>query len=351
MRTHVAAILLGALGLNASCGTNQNSGLSSSVNQTIEKKWSSQVDLSKEQSPALADNLKATKSSLDNSQIGAKVGASFKFGSNVIFDIGANMSFEEVFQRQILNEVTIGRAKDVDGSGDGNGVFVDKDTVAAHRYISCKSEKVISENSSYGAGVSGGINFLGLGMQTNASTGRKLASSTDYTMDRGFYYTKTNMPLAQVFELCGDIAKSDVALQNIDHINDIVNLNFDQGANLEDIARKIANGKKVNNFQFHNMKLDMQIKERKSDSIVFTVIPDTYWSDPIILAEVKYSKVGDRIAVQSVIQTCTKDCQNYHDSAKNHGLKPQPSSLTKDQAEKYIKLLATIFTATAVGSR
>lgn len=351
-RSLVQVSLASLLGLTAaSCGVQQGSNLNASVNESIDQKYASLFDLSTEQSPDLADNLTATKSTLDKTEIGAKVGASFQFGTSVIFDIGANMSYEDVFQRQVLHEVIIGREKDKDGSGDGNGVFIDADTVAANRWVHCKSQKVISDSSDFGASASGGITFLGLGLSTRVGTGKKIASSTDYTMNRGYYKTKENMPLARVFELCGDIAKSDVALQNINHINEIVNLNFEAGENLEELANKVARGEKVNNFQFHNMKMDFEIQGREANKIIYKVHPDTHWADPVLEVAVTYKKDGQRATIESVTETCKSDCQNYHDSERKHGLKRYGEDLTKAQAEKYIRLVATIFTAKAVDSK
>lgn len=340
------------LGLSAaSCGVQNSSKLDASVNQSIEAKYASQFDLSKEASPELADNLTASKSTLDKTEIGAKVGASFKFGSTVVFDIGAGMNYEDVFQRQVLHEVVIGREKDRDGSGDGQGVFVDSETVAANRWVNCKSQKVIADSSDFGASASGGISFFGLELGTRVGTGRKIASSTDYTMNRGYYKTKENLPLARVFELCGDIAKSDVALQNINHINEIVKLNFNAGENLEELANKVARGEKVNNFQFHNMKMDFEISQREANRIVYKVHPDTHWADPVLEVAVTYKKDGQRAVIESIDQLCKSDCQNYHDSERKHGLKRYGEHLTKAQAEKYIRLVATIFTAKAVDSK
>lgn len=292
-----------------------------------------------------------TKSSLDFVEIGSKVGASFKFGTTAVFDISAGMKYDDIFQRQILHEVIVGRERDADGSGDGNGVFIDKDTVAANRFVRCKSQKVISDSNSFTGNAGGGISFLGLELGTRIGTGRKLASSTDYTMERGFYKTKQNTPLARIFELCGDIAKSDVALQNINHINEVVKLNFNAGENLEDLAKKVARGEKVNNFQFHNMKMDFEILRRGNESITYKVHPDTHWADPVLEVEVKYKKEGQRVVVQDVIETCKADCQNYHDSERKHGLKRYGEDLTRAQAEKYIKLVGTIFTAVALDSK
>lgn len=351
MRHLLATSLVGIIGLNASCGSQNNSRLNASVNQSIEQKWSNQFDLSRELSPRLADNLTATKSTLDSVKIGANVGVSFQFGTTAVFDIDAKMKYDDVFQRQILHEVVVGREKDADGTGDGQGVFIDADTVAANRFVRCKSQKVISDSNKFKTNAGGGISFLGLELGTRIGTGQKLASSTDYTMKRGFYKTKQNTKLAQIFELCGDIAKSDVALQNINHINEVVKLNFNAGENLEDLAKKVARGEKVNNFQFHNMKMDFEILRRGANSITYKVHPDTYWADPVIEAEVKYQKEGSRIVVQDVTETCKSDCQNYHDSEKKHGLKPQGEDLTREQAEQYIKLISTIFTAVALDSK
>ncbi|RYZ47939.1 MAG: hypothetical protein EOP07_26390, partial [Proteobacteria bacterium] len=115
MRHLLATSLVGILGLNASCGSQTSSNLNSSVNQSIEQKWSSQIDLTKELSPDLADNLTATKSSLDFVEIGSNVGASFKFGTTAVFDISASMKYDDIFQRQILQEVIVGRERDADG--------------------------------------------------------------------------------------------------------------------------------------------------------------------------------------------------------------------------------------------
>lgn len=351
-RSIIQVSLASLLGLSAiSCGAQQDSGLNASVNESIEQKYGAIFDLSRESSPNLADNLTATKSTLDKTEIGAKVGASFKFGASVIFDIGASMNYDDIFERQVLHEVVIGREKDSDGTGDGQGVFVDANTVAANRWVNCKSQKVIADSSSFGGSASGGISFLGLELGTRVGTGRKVASSTDYTMSRGFYKTKENLPLARVFELCGDIAKSDVALQNINHINEIVKLNFAAGENLEELANKVARGEKVNNFQFHNMKMDFEILRREDNKIVYKVHPDTHWADPILEVEVNFKKEGQRVVVEGVTESCKKDCQNYHDSERKHGLKRYGEDLTKAQAEKYIRLVATLFTAKAADSK
>lgn len=350
-KLRVSSSLLALLLFDNACGTGASSNLNASVNQSIEQKWSSQIDLSKEQSPQLADNLNATKSTVNFVEIGSKVGASFKFGSSVIFDVGASMEFADLFERKVFHEVVIGRAKDVDGNGDGNGVFLDQDTVAGDRYVHCKSQKVITDASNYGGTVSGGISFLGLDLSTRVGSGVKMASATDYTMNRGFYRTKGPIKLARIFELCSDIAKSDVALQNINHINEIAKLNFNAGENLEELARKVAAGEKVNDFQFHNMKMDFQIDKRQQDKIIFRVHPDTHWSDPVLSVEVNYKKEGERTVFQGIKQTCLSDCQNYHDSERSHGLKRYGEDLTKEQAEKYIRLIAMIFTAEATHSK
>lgn len=346
----ISLVAILGLSLNA-CGKQEDSELDASVNKSITQKYAGQFDLSKELSPSLADNLNTTKSNLDTVEIGAKVGASFKFGSSVIFDIGAEMKYDDIFQRHVLHNVVIGRAKDSDGKGDGNGVFIDANTVAANRYVQCKSQKVISDNSDFSGSVGGGISFMGLGMSTRVGTGKKIASSTDYTMNRGFYRTQKNMPLARIFELCGDIAKSDVALKNINHINEIVKMNFNAGEDLEKLASEVAAGKKVNDFKFNNMKMDFQILRRDDKKIVYKVYPDTHWADPVIEVEVDYVKSNGRTTVKGIKQTCKSDCQNYHDSERKHGLKRYGDHLTKVQAEKYIRLVSTIFTAKATGSK
>ncbi len=343
--------LISLLGLNAACGNVSDSNLNASVNQSIEQKYAPMFDLSREQSPNLADNLKATKSTVDSIEIGAKVSAAFKFGTSVIFDIGGGMDFAEVFERKVLHDVVIGREKDSNGDGDGNGVFLDQDTVAGNRYINCRSQKVITDNSKFNANVGGGIAFAGLELSSRVGTGVKMEASTDYTMNRGFYKTKTPVKLARIFELCADIGRSDVALQNINHINEIVKLNFNKGEDLEKLAKQVAEGKKVNNFKFHNMKMDFQIAKRENNRIVFTVIPDTHWADPILEVTVKYHREGDRAVIEQVAQTCKKDCQNYHDETNKHGLHSYGEKATKEQSERYIKLIATIFTATALNSK
>ncbi len=346
-----AFTILGIFALAQGCGSSQDSGLNASVNQSIEQKWSSQIDLSRELSPELADNLKASKSSLDTIEVGAKLNASFKFGQTVIFDIGGGMEWNDVFERKVLHEVVIGREKDRDGTGDGQGVFVDANTVAANRYISCKSQKVLTDSSNFGGNASGGISFMGLELGTRAGAGQKLSASTDYTMNRGFYKTKQNTSLARVFELCGDIAKSDVALQNINHINEVVRLNFNSGENLERLAKDVAAGKKVNNFQFHNLKYDFKIIRRENGKITFEIFPDTHYADPKLEATVSYHNDQTRIVVDNVEQRCVSNCQNYHDAESKHGLKSYGEHATKAQSEKYIKMISTIFTATAANSR
>lgn len=343
--------LVGILSLTSACGASQNSSLDASVNQNIEQKWSSQIDLSKELNPDLADNLKASKSSLDSIEVGAKLSASFKFGQSVIFDVGGGMEWSDVFERKVLHEVVVGREKDRDGSGDGQGVFIDAQTVAANRYINCRSQKVLTDNSSFGGNASGGISFMGLELGARAGAGQKISASTDYTMNRGFYKTKQNTPLARIFELCGDIAKSDVALQNIDHINEVVRLNFNAGEDLEKLAREVANGKKVNNFKFHNIKYDFKIIRRENGRMTFEIFPDTHHADPKLEAVVSYHQDQNRTIVDKVEQRCVSNCQNYHDAESKHGLKSHGDRATKAQSEKYIKLISTIFTATATNSR
>lgn len=346
-----AFTLISLLGLSTACGvTTQDSGLDSSVNESIEQKWNSQIDLSREQSPDLAGNLKATKSSVDSVEVGAKLSASFKFGTSVIFDVGGGMEWGEVFERKVFHEVVVGREKDRDGSGDGQGVFVDANTVAANRYINCKSQKVLTDNSNFGVNASGGISFMGLELGARAGTSTKMASSTDYTMDRGFYKTKANTPLSRIFELCGDIAKSDVALQNINHINEVIKLNFNAGEDLEKLAREVAKGKKVNNFKFHNIKYDFKILRKEQDKITFEIFPDTHYADPKLESVVFYHHDQNRIVVDRVEQKCVSNCQNYHDAEKKHGLKGHGEHATKAQSEKYIKLISTIFAATALNS-
>lgn len=343
--------LVSILGLSSACGSSQDSKLNASVNENIERKWNSQIDLSKERSPELADNLKASKSSIDSVDVGAKLSASLKFGSSVIFDIGGGFEWNDVFERKVLNEVVIGREKDRDGTGDGEGVFINAETVAANRYVNCRSQKVLVDNSNFSLNASGGISFLGLGLNTHAGTSRKLSSSTDYTMDRGYYKTKENVSLARIFELCSDIARSDVALQNINRINEVVQMNFNAGEDLEKLAREVAQGKKVNNFKFHNIKYDFKIIRREQGKIIFEIYPDTHYADPRLEATVSYHQNGNRTVVDRVEQRCVKDCQNYHDAESKHGLKSFGEHATKGQSEKYIKLISTIFTATATNSK
>ncbi len=358
MRTLLVMGLVGSLGLHTSCSNRKHAADSSrtpepgaSSGEYIENVSLAQIDISRELSPELTDNLTASQSSLDFAEIGSNVGASFKFGSTAVFDIGAGMKFDDVFQRNILHEIVVGRAKDVNGTGDTNGVFVDKDTVAANRFIKCKSQKVISDSNSFGASASAGISFLGLELGTRVGTGRKLTSSTDYTMNRGFY--KTNVPVAlnSIFELCRKLAKSDIALQNIKHISEVIKLNFSDEEGLEEVAKKVARGEKVNNFRFHNMQMDFQILKRGPDSITYTVYPDTHFADPRLEIEVKYQMENARAVIAEVIQMCKDDCQNYHDSQAGHGLKSLGETLSKDQAEKYLKLIATVFTAVAMDSK
>ncbi|RYZ58842.1 MAG: hypothetical protein EOP07_05805 [Proteobacteria bacterium] len=343
--------LISLLGLSTACGNVTDSNLNASVNQSIEQKYASTFDLSRELSPNLADNLNATKSSVDSVEIGAKVSAAFKFGTNVIFDIGGGMDFADIFERKVLHEVVVGREKDSNGEGDGRGVFIDQDTVAANRFVNCKTQKVITDNSKFNANVGGGMSFMGLELSSRVGTGVKMEASTDYTMNRGYYKTKTDTKLARIFELCADIAKSDVALQNINHINEVVKLNFNQGEDLENLAKKVAEGKKVNDFKFHNMKYDFQISKREAGKLTFTIFPDTHWADPKIESYVKYHNDGSRIVIEEVTQECKSNCQNYHDETNKHGIKSYGDKATKEQSERYIKLISSIFAATALNSK
>ncbi len=128
-------------------------------------------------------------------------------------------------------------------------------------------------------------------------------------------------------------------------------MNFEAGENLEELAGKVARGEKANNFQFHNMKMDCERLRRENNKIVYKVHPDTHWADPVIEVEVSFRKDGQRVTVDNVSQACKSDCQNYHDSERKHGLKRYGEHLTKAQAEKYMNLVATIFTAKALDSK
>lgn len=360
MRNLVTMTLIGILGLHASCnkpksnrsvGSPQGAEAGSAVGAGGEK-LTTPLDMSRELSPDLADNLNATQSSLDTVAIGANVGASFKFGTTAVFDIGGGMKYEDMFQRQVLNEVIVGRAKDVDGTDASTGVFIDKDTVAANRYIKCKSQKVISDSNSFSTKASAGISFLGLELGTRVGTGRKLSTSTDYTMNRGYYRTTEPMALSRIFELCSNLAKNDIALQNINHISEVIKLNFSSTEMLEEVAKKIARGEKANNFQFHNMRMDFQILKKSDGEIVFTVHPDTHYADPTIDVTVSFRKDDSRVVVLDVSFACKGECQNYVDTKGNHGLKGVGSTdLKKVDAEKYMKMAATLFTAVAFDSK
>lgn len=346
-----AISLVALLGLNVSCGTSANSNLNASVNQTIEQKYSSKIDLSREQSPTLADNLNASRSRLDSTDIGSKINPSLKIGGYTIFSFGPQMEFKEVFERKVLTEVVIGRAKDTNGEGDGEGVFIDQNTVAAKRFINCKSQKVISDASSKLTTSSSGPSFLGLSLKKDKNTGKYVTASTDYTMSRGFYQLKENTSIENLLELCADIAKSDEGLKNLESINEVIQMNFDKEEELLKISDQIAEGKKVNNFLYGNQKFDFKIRARENGKIFFEVFPDTHWADPKLDIEVRYSMNGSRAQINEVIQTCKSNCQNYHDETNKHGIKSYGEKATKDLSEKQLKLLSTLFAARALNSK
>ncbi|MBC7658805.1 MAG: hypothetical protein H7249_03770 [Chitinophagaceae bacterium] len=344
--------LLGTSSLLASCGTSSNSEVQSSVFQSIEDKWSGAFDLSREITlPHMADNLTATKSRVDTMSIGSKVNAEFSFTDYVTFTVGGGMEFGELFERKVLTEAVIGRVKDERGTQSGDGVFQDAVTVNPGVILNCKAQKVISESSNMGVNANAGISFIGMGISANASTGQKLAASTDYVMNRGYYTTKTSVKLSQIFELCQDIGKSDIALQNVDHINDVIQLNFSGANNLEKLAKDVAAGKKVNNFQYKHIKYDFQRKTKDNNQVVFTIYPDTGYADPKLESTVKYQMDGQRAVIEDVSQKCVSNCQNYIDQNGKHGLHSYGDKATKAEAESSIKVISTIFAAAVLGSK
>ncbi len=349
MKSSKTTMLVSLLMLTA-CGQANDSALNASVSQSLEQKWSNDFDLSRELSPSLADNLTATRSRHDTIEIGKKSPPTFKIGRITLFKTGPSVEFKDLFERKIMNQVIIGRERDADGSGDGNGVFLDNETIAANRYVKCVSQKVISEGSSFQQVETSGTSFLGFGLEKEKTTGQRLAASTDYVMQRGSYKTKKPLKLAQLLELCGDIAKSDVGLQQLESINEVIKLNFQNEAEVEKWANEVAQGKKVNNFKFHNAKFDFKILRRENGAIVFEIFPDTHYSDPKLEARVSYHMEGALAVMDEVKQSCVSNCQNYHDAESKHGLKSYGAHLTKAQNEGYVKLLSLIFAAKALGS-
>lgn len=357
MKTHLSVSigLVAMLTLNNACGDNADtSGLDASVSQKIEDKWGDKVDLSKEielDPLFFADQMTAIKSSLKNLTLGANLSASLQFASTVVFDIGGGMSFTELFNRNMLHQVNVLRMRDVDGKEDGRGLFVDADTVAAHRLIQCSSQKVITQGSEMGPKANVGISFLGLNLSGRVDSGLKMQSSTDYTMKRGYYETKTDVRLNDIFAICDDIAKTDAALMNIDHISKVVKLDFAAESDLEAIAYEVASGKKVRNFKYQNLKFDFQLEHKGSDTVTFEATPEAHFIDPRIEVTVHYTKVGDRVVIQGVDQACKSNCSSYKDENGLHGLYGKGEHATTAQVASAIKLMSSIFAATALGSK
>lgn len=351
MKSHAGLSLAVLVIFASACGQSSQSGLSASVPRSIEDKWRDDVDLSKELSPSLADNLTASRGRLDSVEIGRKLPPTFKIFGLTLFKPGPSVEFKDLFGRSILNKIVVGRERDTDGSGDGQGVFLDANTVAANRFVKCSAQKVITEGSSFQKVETNSTSFLGLGLDKETTTGERLSASTDYVMERGSYKTKRPVSVQKLLELCGDIAKTDIALQELESINDVIQLNFKNEADIEKLADQVAQGKKVNNFSFHNAKLDFKILRRENNAIVFEIYPDTHYADPRLEARVSYHMEGNLAVIDEVRQECRSNCQNYHDAEKKHGLKSFGTHHTKAQNESYIKLLSMIFAAKALGSR
>ncbi|MBC7658804.1 MAG: hypothetical protein H7249_03765 [Chitinophagaceae bacterium] len=345
--------LVSLLGLSTACKTAGTSKLDASVSQSIEEKWSYSVDLTKEIffvfDAGIGDSLKATKTKVDTVEVGAKVNPVLSIGGVTLLRLGPTIEIKNLYERKLLNEIQLVREKDVAGTGDGQGLFVDANTVAADRLVNCKAQKVITEGASYAKTQGGAINFVGLGLSLNKETNIKMSASTDYVMSRGFYRLKTNMAVNDLLQLCSDIARSDVALQNLDTINETIALNFDNEARLMGLADDVARGKKVNNFQFHNIKYDYRIRARESGKIFFEVFPDTKYADPKLDIEVDYSAYGNVPQIDNIIQKCVSNCQNYKDDSGKHGLHGYGEKATVAQSQQYLNMISAIFAARALG--
>lgn len=261
------------------------------------------------------------------------------------------MNFTELFNRNMLHQVSILRLRDVDGKEDGRGLFIDADTVAAHRLFQCSSQKVITQGSEMAPKANLGISFLGLNLSGRVESGLKMESSTDYTLKRGYSETKKDIRLNDIFDICADIARNDATLININHISKVVKLNFASESDLEAIAFDVAKGKKVKNFKYQNLKFDYELKKRSADSVTFAAMPHAHFFNPRIDVTVHFTKDGDRVTIQGVDQKCEDNCKNYQDEDGSHGLDGSGEHATVAQSEKSIKLMSSIFAATAMGSK
>lgn len=340
----------------AGCGVEDHtpSQLNASVSRTLEKNWGGKIDLSKEhtiEDKDWADGLKATRSSVKSVKLGAGVIAGLQFGSSLAFNVGPGLEFAQVFERRLLNTVGLLRMKDLNGTEDGRGLFVDPNTVAAHNYIHCTAEKVITQSSNLSPQAHAGVSFMGLTLSTGVEGVLKVEASTDYAMNRGYYETKVDIKLSDIFDFCTAAAMEDIALQHVDRINKTVKMNFKDMGKLEDVAKDVARGKKVNNFLYEGMKFDFEIRKRESNLITYEVHPDTRDADPRLEVSVHYKTTGDfqRIAIESIDQVCVSHCETYRDDdGHKHGLHSYGPRATVDKNSQAIKLLASIFTASAL---